>query len=540
MSKSGSQPLTRQNYRRAVDGTTGDVAENRASRSVLPSFAMRRWSLASVGSVLLLTIAACGGDGDTSSAPASSAGSAGAAGNAGGPGSSGAAAGKVGASGSSGAAAGLVGAFAAEGLTAQPGTYAFLDLASCCDASCSGNNPASPYATFWLPPSPGATTPDPSPDPDKGGAASAIRMRADEAVVFVGPTPPEVRYFGFTPYLLHRFEGGKQRAPFASLAETLNNDVIAVDAPLGAPVFERPTAIVVAFDQTTDARARKALVAAGVAPSSINTIAMDATQARLGLGADADTFATLIRVALFASPDAKAQYLASPKGQVFRVTPTNEAPPVFFPKPAARAKNATNTELSLAPAVDALRAAIVAAHPDLVADDLEVGDGVADPEACIAGTVPTCAGDNRDTLYPQAPTKNGNLSVIPLFTAKDERYFVYGVNHDVTGKTRYASLSVYALEHLVGIAGVTSAEYAGSAQKFLPAHPDAPSLYAWEVARTCAGGGCLAVPTGGCPTGIDQGKLGFFAFRTYLEPGTGTAPATDTLVRDRVLRFRKK
>lgn len=501
------------------------------------------WVSSSITTVVV-GLVACSGADEGADGPRDASGAGGAPAGSGGTGggsagrSGGGTAGSGGGAGSAGASS-LPAAFAAAGLTAQAGVYAFIDLASCCDASCSGNNPASPYASFWLPPSPGSTVPDPSPDPQRGGAANAIRMRPDEAVVFVGKTPPEARYFGFTPYLLHRFDGGKMRAPFASLSETLNDDVIKVDATAGAGVFDRPTAIIVTFDQGTDARVRQALVGAGVPAASINTLAMDSSEARIGLDAESDTFATLVRVALFASPEAKEKFVANPEGQVFRVTPDTQAAPQPFPKAPPRPKNTQKTELALAPAVDALRAAIVAANPGWVAEDLEVGDGIADPSACISGQVLSCAGDNRDTLYPQAPTKDGKLSVIPLFTAKGDRYFVYGVNHDVTGKTTYSSVSVYALEHLVGIAGVTSAEYAGSASKYLPSHPDAPSLYAWEIARSCSGGGCLAVPTGGCPTGIDQGKLGFFAFRTYVEPGTATAPASETLVRDRVLRLRQ-
>ena len=102
-------------------------------------------------------------------------------------------------------------------------------------------------------------------------------------------------------------------------------------------------------------------------------------------------------------------------------------------------------------------------------------------------------------------------------------------------------MSVYALDRLVGITAVTSDRYPGSASAFLGASPDAAKLHAWTFARTCGGKAtCTEVPKGGCPTGIDNGRIGQLAFRTYLEPATRTAPHPTTLVRNRVLRFRRR
>ncbi len=117
---------------------------------------------------------------------------------------------------------------------------------------------------------------------------------------------------------------------------------------------------------------------------------------------------------------------------------------------------------------------------------------------------------------------------------------VYGVNHALSGKTTYSSASVYAAEHLAGVAAVTSQQYGGSADSYLPGNPDAPKLYAWKIARSCGSDPhCLTIPDAGCPTGVGAGKLGAIAFRTYLEPTTFTAPDPSTLVHDRVLRFAK-
>ncbi len=125
------------------------------------------------------------------------------------------------------------------------------------------------------------------------------------------------------------------------------------------------------------------------------------------------------------------------------------------------------------------------------------------------------------------------------FTDDDDYSNAFGVDHQATGKVSYANLSVYAIEHLVGLVSVSSDTHPGSAQPFLKDSPAAPRLYAWKLARQCNGEPfCTEVPNGQCPAGLDDNKLGTITFRTYLEPSTRTAPDPSTLVRDRVLRFR--
>lgn len=412
----------------------------------------------------------------------------------------------------------------------QPGSFEPFDLADCCATgkNCAGNNPASPYVAVRVPPAPGQTAVNYGADAD--GVSSVFRVREDEAIVYVGRTPPKARYFGFTPYLFEHQIGAERASVFASLSETLNDRVIGVD---GDAPFDRPTVVIATADASTDQAVRGALVAAGFPASSLNTIPFDASVGSFGIDEASDTVGVLFRVAIFDDVAAGDAYVAHPPGVVLRVTPRAQATPNPLPPPPARPKGASAVELPLASSVDALGAAIVAANPGYTTDELVVSDGVADPYACIADLT-SCFGDNRDTIYPRTDP-------VVLFAGPDDFYYAYGVNHAATGKSTYASVSVYALQHVVGVAGANdSLGYAGSAAPFLPGDPSAGELYAWKIARDCGGDPhCLAIPTGGCPTGIDDDKIGFFAFRAYVEPTTATAPDTSTLVIDRIVRFRK-
>lgn len=421
-------------------------------------------------------------------------------------------------------------ALQARGFQVQSGVFKFLDLSNCCVTNCSGNNPSSPYAAFFVPPAPGQTAPNPNPEPD--GTSASYRLRADEAIVYLGAMPPEAAYYGFTPYLMERSDAqGTRHSIFASLSDTLNHLVVTSE---GATPFEHRAAIVFSADATTAELARQSLIASGVAAAAINLLVLDPAKARLGLGANADAFGILFRLALVTDPAKRAAYLANPGGQLLRITPTTPRALNPLPSPQKRPQATSPTETILRPALNRLGDAITAAHPGYTARDLAVDEGVPNPGNCIANLT-YCAGDNPDTNYP-------GIAPRVLFSSDDDFYIAYGVNHDLTSKTSYNNVSVYALEHLVGLVSVASDQYAGSARAYLPSDPAAPMLFAWKIARTCGPlePFCLEVPKGGCPTGIPNGAPGTLTFRTYLEPASKTAPLSSTLLRDRILLFKKR
>jgi hypothetical protein len=244
----------------------------------------------------------------------------------------------------------------------------------------------------------------------------------------------------------------------------------------------------------------------------------------------------LFRVAEFASSTAAqgAAWVTGPHGSLLRVTPAVEPTPDPL-APVVRSESASPTENtpSLEASVAALRAAILAQYPSMTATSLTVIDRGLDPAACISqGT--NCEGDNPDTNYPHStfdrwPGSDGDF------------YVIYGVNHAMTGKTRYSAFTVIALDHAIGVAGMTSAEYAGSAAAFVPTDPNVALLYACRVATSCAGVPpgecCLAVPDAACPAGVAPDAVFGFWFRTYLDPTSDTAPDPATLMPESVIKL---
>src|SRR5512145_3364605 len=99
------------------------------------------------------------------------------------------------------------------GFTVQEGKFEAADLSQCClpGRTCVGNNPPTPYLEYFLPPAPGQTAENPRRDGSPSGAPSnmtpAWRMRADEALVYIGRTPPPSVYFSWDFYLFSRQNG---------------------------------------------------------------------------------------------------------------------------------------------------------------------------------------------------------------------------------------------------------------------------------------------------------------------------------------------
>lgn len=424
----------------------------------------------------------------------------------------------------------LTAALRASGFTVQAGTFSVADLAGCCDPlrSCFGNNPSSPYLLCNLPRAPGQTVANPI--ENASGVSAAWRLRADEAVVLVGRTPPTAAYFGLTPYVFDRDYGASGRQTvFASLGDTLNHQVLATsgtpDATAG-DAFARDTLVVATSDRGVDDRVRAAAESVGYPRGIMNRVVFPTTVGRFGLDAAADSFSVLGRVALFADATAGAAWLAAPTLTALRVTPMTSTAPSPAAPPVERRRGTGVSESSLAAALGRLEAAIVARHRLLTPRAITVNTAEVDPAACLASGT-NCNGDNRDTVYPR--------SEFFVFPENPLAFvMVYGVNHEAAGKATYSNFSVYALRHLLGVTSIQSRQLRGSAEDYLPGDPMASQLYAWRVARRCGSTPhCVEIPSD-CP-GVPTLGFANVTFRAYLETATHTRPLQSELLTDRVV-----
>jgi len=457
-----------------------------------------------------------------------------------------------------------------KGFQCNQGTVAFPDwigMGCACELpSCWGNNPSSTYGAYVLPPAPGQTALNPWAEAfstaEQPNWSCFWRLRPDEAIVFIGQTPPTMTYFGFVSYLFDRAgtppanpacsprpPSVANRAPevFSSLHDTLNPLTIKTAWGRGQP-FAKATIIITAADKGTAAAVRSALLRAGYPDSIINLDVIPSAIVKLGIDQAADSFQSVIRLSPL-DPTAQAvhDYMANP-GTVWRVTPTIVTPADQLdplPVPRLRVRGTGHTELDLLPAVEELRQAIL----DVYADDydyLEIPsvDFMEGYSALQANE--NALGDNRDTVF----LVNGPFTSpdVPYLLGEDEFIVVYGVNHAATGKATYSNFAVTGGKLNVGAGSVRSEFFPGSAEDYLPHSTITPKLYAWTIRRQQTGPGaggplaihCLEIGSDCEQAGIPVDEPLRVVFRAYLEKATRVGPAYPELVHDRTIKFTPK
>ena len=255
-------------------------------------------------------------------------------------------------------------AFEAQGFTAQTGVTTDFQIADCAALErCFGNNASAPYLLFNLP----GHADDPTFLPDNtvgevprvpDNMRSQYYLSENEAIVIAARTPPNAKYFGFTPYMFTRLDDAGARIPvFASLTDSLNP--VNIQAGDSGP-FDSQVAIIYTSDTDSMSNARAALESQGYTDANINEVVLPRSGMRYGVDPTvSDTFLMMGRVALMDDPTLEDSYLKELPFEVFRLTPesTSAALPVADRMPRGDGV----TEDSLEAGLDELGAAITAA-----------------------------------------------------------------------------------------------------------------------------------------------------------------------------------
>ncbi|MDQ1257344.1 MAG: hypothetical protein QG656_1948 [Candidatus Hydrogenedentes bacterium] len=425
-----------------------------------------------------------------------------------------------------------------------------------------GQNADTPYLLFKM-------------DPTASGFYSwGFQLRPDDALVFIGKTPPEAVYFSFTAFLNVRYYPELQKAKMlmANLGDSLNQCVIKTSGSAKGNPFDADTVVIVTADKATETKVRESLDKAGYSNRIVNTMVIPSDTVRLGTDPQDDRMCILTRCAFFKDPAAGAAYLGwgdvpegetvSTAGVIWRVTPDTPAPekPVEpLCEPPLRVHGTGYPEFDLWPDVEALRAAILAAYPDYDAFEFDTEQFLAEGAEAIQRGINVLA-PSRDTVY---------LRTHGTFTlAEDEFVVVYGVNHAAAGKALYSNAVLYAMDPVdnstfqfepnladgdiwrafAGIGSINSVEdMQDSVQAFLPADAVPVNehgedlLYARKIKHTCDVADpvtCTSIPASICER-MPQNEFNV-AFRAYVEPETLVGPAYNELVYDRVIKFTPK
>lgn len=470
------------------------------------------------------------------------------------------------------------------GFIVQEGKLSYIDILKLCSEgkvdNCLGNNVGAPYAACLLPPAPNQ-------DPSKGqkppleynpynpnnypanidylAPGFTYKLRPDEAIVFIGWTPPPALYYclrsylGFIPnksekdYSEYITAGndytGFYHQIFASLGDQLNNyNIWSDNTPKGAPgkPFNSCTIIISTADRNINKQIRDALSTTGYSPDIMNDDNIPMELVNMGLEKGKDTFIYMMRFALWAEQNIGHQYIDNIDKfiKVFRITPkipfTNLAP---WPVPTLKIRETGLTEYQVVAnsrfELDHLRSEIINKYggKDYNHVDLDLSVGIPDNYEAILRDI-NVFGDDRDAVY--FKTEDFKLK------SDDDFVIVYGINHERTGKAIYSNASFYGAELFNGVVGAFSTvQFPDSAARFFPeGYENNRYYYVYKMARKASEDNVVIIPysTGnplGKAYGVDNNKDARIVFRVYLDKIAMVGPYIFDVIWDRAILFTK-
>ena len=396
-----------------------------------------------------------------------------------------------------------------------------------------GFNTASPYAVTSLPDAPDQTATNYLP--------FTFRLRPDEAAVYIFHTPPKVKYFSCTAYMMRKWSTttNAQKQVYASLGDTLNHESIYTEGtPYGASgdVYNQLTMVIMTADQNLDGRVRSAAVGAGYNEAIINTMVIPSKTVRMGVDPTGDEFSFLLRTALFEDDNQRQAYFDGLRSSavVLRITPLSQISLNPFPEPALRVRGSGTTEFEYMADMDELKLSIISRFPDYSVQMIDTKQWLVEGAEGIQREIDVL-GENRDAAYIRSDD----------FTLSGGEYLmIYGLLHARTGKATYTNINLYDGSTLengekanLSVTSVSGAsDLLDTAVDYLPGNSNADKFYAYKVARDCGNDPhCLQVPTGLCPRANMETM--YLVTRAYLEPGRKVGPAYNEIILDRVIKF---
>ena len=456
-----------------------------------------------------------------------------------------------------------------DGFTVQEGELGYFDFIKLYNMgvlpSAYGNNPTTKYVAYFVPPAPGYNVDTKISEIARmlgmsGNTASFWNLSPDEAVIFVGRTPPECRFFNFDLILMFRNYGNETRWIFAPPVDPLNMDVIKTEGTpngqSGNP-FNQTTVVVTTSDKGIDQRIRTAAKFAGYPDGIINTHVLPPSMLKLGLENNSDVFGVGIRPAVFKDKQAGEDYINNTPAVILRITPNESSKLEPYDVPMQRVRGTGTTEFDLMDDLEELKNAIINKYSGSTARELPTSMWVPDGVDGIQRGI-NVIGPNNDCCYLWSATQPVESPTAPFFNTSgfypflqdsqvtlgndtDEFIVVYGVNHVATGKATYSNFAIYGADVWNGIKAITDWDFNGTAEEYLSDNPNAKYLYVYKLARNCNGDQhCFEVPYGKGGYGIDLDQPLFIGWRVYHEKDTKTGPSYSEIVYDKAIKFDPK
>jgi hypothetical protein len=396
-----------------------------------------------------------------------------------------------------------------------------------------GNNVGVPYFGIQMPPPPRQDS--------MYSIPLMYNVQADEAVILIGKTPPECKYFSYRSYLYNRYYNFPnppvRKKINASLGETTSLYRMRPDLPIDS-MFSRKFAIIMAADSIVAMEAKATILAATteIDPDDIHfDILPSGDLFRVGTGIEADWTNILHRVSLFKDTVAQNDYMNNPPLEVLQVSRKDSIAPVLWSVRPFLPRTSGITEFHLFREMGLLEYRIYEAfHRNY--DLIWLSSTPFNLEAYTAIQQGVDAfGDNHDCLYVQTND---------FLLGENDIALAYGVDHTKTGQAVYDNIIIYGSKYFDGFGGLTNAMMARSARQFMSDTSIADKFYAYAFARKPIPGNpyVFIVPPDPNKTlsGINVEDSVFLCTRLYVNSVTKIGPDPLEVVLDRFILLRPK
>lgn len=427
---------------------------------------------------------------------------------------------------------------------------------------------------------------------DNDNYTGTWHMRKNEAIILLGITPPDCKYFSFSNYLYSRHfpedwkpdpgymdqqyflncpDGNKadRCEIFASLDDSINLDR---GLNLDDKIFNTSFALILAQSQEATEYAIQGLIETGVDKNLISNYSFPASELNLGVETNDDTFMTVMRTAFYNNLSEADNYFSKKPFRVLRMELKNDDVTLYNRQKLVDRNinydDATKANITLKQMKDVIKNVVVSVIKNVTGiknlnnlfdswylQVTETISGAPDNGFECINKGRMCLADCRDTLYPFSTKiyrdaqicEKLNVSCYGVANGKlteDESDVILtvGVNHALTGISSYSSMSIYDATYLWGVYTAGDTELEDTVWKYINkddyndhiSQNALPYIYVYEIRRNCKDiTNCIQVPskpTTDVKAVIPLNDPVVITERMYNNPKTHVGPPPESII----------
>jgi len=396
--------------------------------------------------------------------------------------------------------------------------------------NCNGNNADFPYFGIQFPPSVGVDSIFTPP--------INFNFKEDEAMVYIGRTPPECIYYSYRSYLMNRiynFPYTITRTKInASMGDTKSLYRMREDLPIDS-MFNRKIALIMSADSLMAMNIKSTILAATpeIDEKDIHFDIIPHQLFRLGIRPESDWGNFLCRAVLFKDSTEQQNYMNNVPVEIMRVTANPLTQREFFSLHPFLPRACGITEFSLLPGMADLEVGIYNAYNENYKIIwLEPSPWTIEGFTAIQ-LGEDALGDVHDALY---------IQTSDFLLGENDIVLTYGVNHTLTGKAVYQNVGIYGAKYENGFGGITNFMMEKSARRYIADTNVADKFVAYCFARHPIPGNpyVFIVPsdTNGTLEGINVNDTAKIFFRSYVNTVTKIGPDPLEIILDRAVLLR--